>query len=206
MKVGLDALTLKAVSLDPLELLELTSAHGLEGLHFSARLLEGRDDAYVERFAEEAQARGLYLELAAAGVNPGQSKRTVAEMVADWIPLFPLARKLGAPILNTCFGLLKERTFSSPTLAEQIDLTIQVLRELSLLASDYDQIITMELHVDLTALELLHIIEEVDSLHVRVNLDTANALGLLEDPVDAARTLAPYVHTTHFKDTCIYPN
>ena len=205
MKVGLDALTLKAVSLDPLELLELTSAHSLEGLHFSARLLEGRDDAYVERLAEEAQARGLYLELAAAGVNPGQSKRTVAEMVADWIPLFPLARKLGAPILNTCFGLLKERTFSSPTLAEQIDLTIQVLRELSLLAADYDQIITMELHVDLTALELLHIIEEVNSLHVRVNLDTANALGLLEDPVDAARPLAPYVHTTHFKDTCIYP-
>ncbi len=193
MKVGLDALTLKAVSLDPLELLELTSAHGLEGLHFSARLLEGRDDAYVERFAEEAQARGLYLELAAAGVNPGQSKRTVAEMVADWIPLFPLARKLGAPILNTCFGLLKERTFSSPTLAEQIDLTIQVLRELSLLASDYDQIITMELFVDLTALELLHIIEEFDSLHVRVNLDTANALGHLEDPVDAART--PWRHT-----------
>ena len=196
MKVGLDALTLKAVSLDPLELLELTSAHSLEGLHFSARLLEGRDDAYVERLAEEAQARGLYLELAAAGVNPGQSKRTVAEMVADWIPLFPLARKLGAPILNTCFGLLKERTFSSPTLAEQIDLTIQVLRELSLLAADNDLIITME---------LLHIIEEVNSLHVRVNLDTANALGLLEDPVDAARPLAPYVHTTHFKDTCIYP-
>ena len=196
MKVGLDALTLKAVSLDPLELLELTSAHGLEGLHFSARLLEGRDDAYVERFAEEAQARGLYLELAAAGVNPGQSKRTVAEMVADWIPLFPLARKLGAPILNTCFGLLKERTFSSPTLAEQIDLTIQVLRELSLLASDYDQIITMELHVDLTALELLHIIEEVDSLHVRVNLDTANALA-------SSKTLL----TRHgpWRHTCIQP-
>ena len=43
------------------------------------------------------------------------------------------------------------------------------------------------------------------SEHVQVNLDTANALGLLEDPVDAARVLAPYVHTTHFKDTCIYP-
>ena len=52
MKVGLDALTLKAVSLDPLELLELTRAHRLEGLHFSARLLQGRDDAYVEELAQ----------------------------------------------------------------------------------------------------------------------------------------------------------
>ena len=139
------------------------------------------------------------------GVNPGRSGRSIAETVEDWNPLFALARKLDAPILNTCFGLLKERTFSAPTLAEQIELTIQVLRELSLLAADHDVIITMELHVDLTSLELVHIIEAVDSAHVRVNLDTANALGLLEDPVDAARALAPYVHTTHFKDTCIYP-
>ena len=205
MKVGLDALTLKAVSLDPLELLELTRAAGLEGLHFSARLLEGRDDAYVEKLAEEAKARGLYLELAGAVVNPGRSGRSVAEVVAEWKPLFPLARRLNAPILNTCFGLLKERTFSAPTLSEQIEMTIEVLRELSLIAADFDLMITMELHVDLTSLELVHIIEEVDSAHLRVNLDTANALGLLEDPVDAARTLAPYVHTTHFKDTCIYP-
>ncbi len=205
MKVGLDALTLKAVSLDPLELLELTRAHGLEGLHFSARLLQGRDDDYLDKLAAEAQAHGHYLELAGAGVNPGQSGRTVAEMVEEWKPLFPLARRLNAPFLNTCFGLLKERTFSAPTLAEQIELTIEVLRELSLMAADFDVIITMELHVDLTSLELVRMIEAVDSAHVRVNLDTANALGLLEDPVDAARALAPYVHTTHFKDTCIYP-
>ena len=205
MKVGLDALTLKAVSLDPLELLDLTRAHGMEGLHFSAGLLKGRDDAYIEKLAAEAEEHRLYLELAGAGVNPGRSGRSIAETVEDWNPLFALARKLDAPILNTCFGLLKERTFSAPTLAEQIELTIQVLRELSLLAADHDVIITMEIHVDLTSLELVHIIEAVDSAHVRVNLDTANALGLLEDPVDAARALAPYVHTTHFKDTCIYP-
>ena len=102
-----------------------------------------------------------------------------------------MAKRLGAPILNTCFGLLKERTYAAPTLIEQIDMTIQVLRELSVLAADYDVLITMELHVDLTALELAHIIEAVDSDYVRVNLDTANALGLLEDPVDAAQIPGP---------------
>ncbi len=205
MKVGLDALTLKAVSLDPLELLELTRAHSLEGLHFSSSLLKGRDDAYIETLAAEAEAQGLFLELAGAGVNPGRSGRSIAETVEEWKPLFALAKKLNAPILNTCFGLLKERTFSAPTLAEQIELTIEVLRDLSPMAADFDVIITMELHVDLTSLELVRIIDAVDSAHIRANLDTANALGLLEDPVDAARALAPYVHTTHFKDTCIYP-
>lgn len=57
MKVGLDALTLKAVSLDPLELLQQTRAHGLEGLHFSTRLLQGCDEAYVDRLSEKRRRR-----------------------------------------------------------------------------------------------------------------------------------------------------
>lgn len=205
MKVGLDALTLKSVSLDPLELLDQTLAHGLEGMHFSARLLEGRRAAFVDRLADRAQAHGLYLELAGPGVNPARSNKSVADMVAEWKPMFPLATQLSSPILNTCFGLIKERMFTAPALAEQIEVTTQVLRELGRMAADHNVIVTMELHVDLTSVELARMIEAVDSPHVGVNLDTANALGLLEDPMEAARRLAPYTKTTHFKDTCIYP-
>ena len=63
MRVGLEALTSKAVSLDPLELLGLAKAHALEGLHLSSRLLESRDDDFPERLAARAQANGLHLEL-----------------------------------------------------------------------------------------------------------------------------------------------
>ena len=115
-------------------------------------------------------------------------------MVAEWKPLFALAKRLNAPFLNTCFGLLKERTFSAPGLAEQIELTIEVLRELSLMAAEFDVMITMELHVDLTSLELVNIIEAVDSEHVQVNLDTANALG---------RT--PLTRHARWRLTCIRP-
>lgn len=205
MNVGLDAHTLRYLNLDPLGLLDQTIAHGLEGVHLGGRTLLERDDAYRAQFLEKARQHKLYLELVGAGVNPGRSGKSVADLVAEWQPLFPLAAAVGSPILNTCFGLFKERTFTEPTFAEQLQLTAQVLRALIPMAADYNVIVTMELHVDLTSLELRHLIETVDSPYIGVNLDTANALGLLEDPMEAAQTLLPYVHTTHFKDTCIYP-
>lgn len=205
MKVGLDAHTLRYLNLDPLGLLDQTLAHGLEGVHLGGRALLERDEAYRAQFLEKARQHNLYLELVGAGVNPGRSGKSVADLVADWQPLFPLAAEVGSPILNTCFGLFKERMFTEPTFGEQLELTAKVLRELSLMAADYKVIVTMELHVDLTSLELRQLIETVDSPYVGVNLDTANALGLLEDPIEAAQNLLPYVYSTHFKDTCIYP-
>jgi sugar phosphate isomerase/epimerase len=193
------------MNLDLLGLVEQTVAHGLEGLEISARTLLDQSVTERRQFLESAHAHNLYLELDGAGVNPGRSGKSVAEMVEEWKPLFPLAAEVGSPILNTCFGLIKERTFASPTFAEQLVLTTQVLRQLSKMAADYGVIVTMELHVDLTSLELVRLIEAVDSPYVGINLDTANALGLLEDPLEAAQNLLPYVHTTHFKDTCIYP-
>ncbi len=205
MKVGLDAHTLRTLNLDPLGLLDQTIAHGLEGVHFSSKPLLERDEGYRARFLEKARAHNLYLELVGAGINPGRSGKSVAEMVSEWEPLFPLAAEVGSPILNCCFGLFRERMFTSPTFTEQLDLTAQVLCELSKMGADYNVIVTVELHVDLTSMELRRLIETVDSPYVAVNLDTANALGLLEDPIEAAQNLLPYVRTTHLKDTCIYP-
>ena len=59
-------------------------------------------------------------------------------MVEEWKLVFEPASKLNAPYLNRSFGLLKERTFSSPTLSEQIELTIQVLHALVPLVADHD--------------------------------------------------------------------
>lgn len=204
MKVGLDAITLRALNLDPLGLLDKVVEYGLEGVQCSSQELLKLDGETRHRFVEKAAQEDLYLELTGAGVNPGQSGKSVDDLVEAWKPLFPLASEVGASILNTCLGLLRERMFKSPSLDEQIQMTIEVLRRLAPMAADYGITITMELHVDLTSRELARIVETVDSPYVGVNLDTANALGLLEDPVEAACNLLPYVRTTHYKDTCIY--
>ena len=43
-------------------------------------------------------------------------------------------------------------------------------------------------------------VEKMDSPYVGVCFDSANSLLLLEDPVDACRTLLPFIRTTHIKD------
>jgi len=204
MKIGLDTISFSSMKLDAMGLLEKTLEYKLEGLMLGAHEFINKPE-YTEEFLARLKANNLYVELSGAGVNPRDSGKSVEQMVEAWKPLFPLAARMGSPVLNTCFGLLKERTMTNPTFAEQYELTIQVLKALAPMAADYQVCVTMELHVDLTYNELARMIDKVNSPWVQVNLDTANAFGLMEDPVEAAEALAPYAKTTHFKDTCVIP-
>jgi 3-oxoisoapionate decarboxylase len=204
MKIGLDALTITLITKDPIEILQKIVDYGLEGGQLSSGVLREQSDTYLEEFMAYKRDHGLYLELTGAGINPGKADLSVDELVAGWEPLFPLAERLGADILNTCFGLFPLRMQESPSFSEQYDRTTKVLQRLAPMAADHGVTITVELHVDLTTRELERLIQTVDSPWVRVNLDTANPLGLLEDPIEAARILAPYAVTTHYKDGCVH--
>ena len=205
MRVGLDAYTLRESNLTIWQLIDRVVAHRLEGLQFDHHLLKHESPQRLQDLVARAAVLGLYLELAGPSINPGRTDGTVTEAADAWRPLFPLAEGIGSSIINTSFGLLKERLITSPSLTEQIEMTAQVLRALAPMAEAHNVTVAVELHVDLTSLELLRLIETVNSPHVAVNLDTANACGLMEDPVDAATRLAPYVRTAHLKDTCVYP-
>ena len=204
MKVGLDGITLNRTTRDPLELLEKVIAYGLEGVQTSASFFDGKDDDYFARFNDYKDANGLYVELAAAGVNPRDSGATVDELVERWKPIIALADRIDAVILNTCFGLYQERMMVEPSFQQQVAWTTEVLTKLAPLAEAAGKIVTMEIHVDLWSTELVSILEDVNSPAVRANVDTANPLGLVEDPIEAAKNLAPYAATTHYKDTCIF--
>ena len=60
--------------------------------------------------------------------------------------------------------------------------------------------LAVENHIDYNADEILRLIEEVDSPCFGINLDTANFLRVLDDPVAATEKLAPHVLATHIKD------
>ncbi|MCE5260314.1 MAG: sugar phosphate isomerase/epimerase [Chloroflexi bacterium] len=205
MKVGLDTISFNPMNLDPMGFLDKTIEYGLEGLQLlGTRTFIEKPAEYTEEFLAKLHAHNLYLELYGARVNPRDSGKSVAEMVEDWKPLFPVAARMGAHCLNTSFGLIKERTMTAPTFAEQYERSIQVLKALAPMAADYKVYVTMELHVDLTFNEMARLIETVNSPWIRVNFDTANPLGLMEDPVEAAERLAPYTQTTHYKDTIVF--
>ncbi|MHB9034739.1 MAG: sugar phosphate isomerase/epimerase family protein [Anaerolineae bacterium] len=204
MKVGLDNICFSTWKLDAMGLLQKTIDYSLEGLQLGSHLFLDKPAEYTDEFLAKLHEHNLYVELTGGGVNPRDSGKTVDQMIERWKPLFPLAAKMGAHCLNTCFGLYQERTMTSPTFAEQYEMAIQVLKGLAPMAADHKVFVTMELHVDLTYNELARMLDRVNSPWIRANLDTANSMGLMEDPVEAAEVLAPYAETTHYKDTCVY--
>jgi sugar phosphate isomerase/epimerase len=60
--------------------------------------------------------------------------------------------------------------------------------------------LAVENHIDYNADEIKWLVDAVDSDHFGVNLDTANFLRVLDDPVEATRKLAKHVYATHVKD------
>ena len=207
MKVGLDELPLMPLfELRPLGLLDKAAEYGFEGAMFSGwSLLE--DEAYRHQVIEKAREHHLYIELGGAGIDTALSGKSVPELLERWKPLFPVAVEAGSPILNTGLGMwpwegrvIQE---SGRTLEDQIRGGIATLRELSKMAADYGVVVTIHTAFQ-TASETLRIMEEVNSPYVGLCLDTANSFLVLEDPVDFARQVAPYVRSTHVKDSCIY--
>jgi sugar phosphate isomerase/epimerase len=87
----------------------------------------------------------------------------------------------------------------------QVRNSIRMLEEAVEVAREHDVVLAIENHIDFTSREILQIVEGVGSEFLRVNFDTGNTLRLYEDPVEAARRLAPYTVATHTKDIVTLP-
>jgi len=209
MKIGLDGGPiggLLKMGDDPLGLLDLAIEYGFEGILLSSRALR-EDETLRRQVIEKAGANDLYIELGGAGIDSALSGKSTEELVESWEPLFPLAAEVGSPILVTGLGtwpwegrVIQE---AGRTLADQIEGGIATLRALRPMAEEWGVTITIHTSFN-TAAEYVQIMEAVDLPNVGLCLDTANAFLVLEDPVDFARRVAPWVFSTHFKDSCIY--
>jgi sugar phosphate isomerase/epimerase len=82
--------------------------------------------------------------------------------------------------------------------------TIAVFRSVRAEAMDSGVKIALENHGDMQARELRALIEEAGPDLVRVCLDTGNPVWVVEDPYLSLETLAPYVITTHVRDSVVW--
>lgn len=142
------------------------------------------DDAGLERVLAWGHPTGLD-----GGTNPAtlmDLKRHLTSTVA-----------LGATIMRIVASLTR---YSPELEAQYANRLVPMLREAARAAADEGVTLALENHGDFTADSLLRLLELVDSPHLRVTLDTGNALRVLEDPVEATRKLAPYTVATHIKD------
>jgi 3-oxoisoapionate decarboxylase len=78
------------------------------------------------------------------------------------------------------------------------------LREVLPLAEDLGLAVAMENHQDATTEDLIRLAEMVDSPAYGVTLDTGNPLSVGQEPVEAARRLAPLIRHLHLKDYTVH--
>jgi sugar phosphate isomerase/epimerase len=73
------------------------------------------------------------------------------------------------------------------------------LREASRITADHGLFLAIENHQDFCSDELLELCGSCGR-NIGIALDTANPLAVAEDPLDAARAMAPKIRHVHFKD------
>jgi sugar phosphate isomerase/epimerase len=70
----------------------------------------------------------------------------------------------------------------------QLEILARWFREAAEIASKHGIRLAVENHIDYNSDEILWLIEQVGSEYFGINLDTANFLRVLDDPVEAARS------------------
>jgi len=106
-------------------------------------------------------------------------------------------------VVGTCSTHHRWRT--DPPLDQQLEQLAAAFGRLCPVAADHGVTLAIENHADYRAGDLLALLDRVNSPQLRVQLDTGNPYAVAEEPVEAARLLAPYAVSTHIKDMTIRP-
>ncbi|MBD3183936.1 TIM barrel protein [Candidatus Poribacteria bacterium] len=207
MKIGLDFIPLmQLLELDILGFMEKANELGYEGVMLpSGKLIA--DDDYRQEVIKKKNELGLYVEMGGSGIDASMSGRKPEELAESWKAFFDAALEMDVNVLLTGLGTWpwEGRIISKPgkSLRNQIEGGIATLKQVSKMAEDNHIAVTIHTAF-FTADEYVEIMEAVDSPFVGLCLDTANSFLVMEDPVEFARKTAPWVKSTHLKDSCIY--
>jgi len=145
------------------------------------RALTGTTTEHFQRVGSRAKEMGIALEVASGGIDPSKM-RLVLE----------LARLLGAEVVRT--------TVNEQGSEAVIEKATVAFRQVAPEFEDVGIALAIENHEDLTATQVVDLIERVDYPAVGAVYDSGNSIPFYQDPVKEAKLLAPYVRTTHIKD------
>ena len=168
----------------------------VDGVSLESCFFESLEPDYLTMIKEECDKHNLERVLAWGhpdGLEAGSNEDAWREMNE----LIPRVQYMGTDIMRIVASSLM---FYHEPHEPQIDALVRMLKESVKIAEDNGVILAIENHIDYTSKEILQILDRVSSDALRINFDTGNTLRVMEDPVEAAKRLAPYTVATHTKD------
>jgi len=201
MKLGLDSYSYHLAfgahpdftpsqKMDLFQFMDRVKELGLDGFQIDPMHLVSQKDSYLREILAYSKEKNLFLEYGTMGIK--------AECLMNELDT---CAKLESTILRTFIGF--DRYDKKINIHLEIESAIEHLNKVKNRAAELNIKIAIENHGDVSSDELVDIVEKVASPNVGICLDLGNALVTFEDPLEAAKKMAPYTFTTHFKDYAI---
>jgi sugar phosphate isomerase/epimerase len=178
-------------------------------VHFSEpRLLGAAGAAALRDVRICAQELGIALEVGMLSIASGATifNAAAGSGEAQLAQAIDLATALGSPIVRCVVGTYRDRAQpgSRGGIAARVAEALAAIAAVRTRALDAGVKIAVENHAgDLQSRELEALVEGGGTDLVGVCLDAGNAFWAIEDPHAALETLAPYILTSHTRDTAV---
>jgi sugar phosphate isomerase/epimerase len=207
MKLGVDIYTIRSQGWDAFEILDYCAGIGLDLVHFSdLNSFASTEDAYLREVKAHADGLGLALEVGMMSICPTATifDATEGTAVEQTTRMLHIGSTLGSAILRCVLGSNADRHTEAP-LETHIQGTIETCKAVRDLAMDLGIVLAIENHAgDLQGWELKRLIEAAGPEYVGACIDSGNPVWVGEDPLVTLEHLAPYVATSHVRDSAVW--
>jgi len=207
IKLGFDTYSLRAFKWKAPQLVDYAGSLKLDTIQISSLdEYESKEPAYLRKIKDQAARYNMVLDGGMGCICPSsrsfnKNGPPARERVLEGLRI---ARAVGASAMRCFMGSSADRTGPLPIEAHMQN-TINVFKSVRSEALDLGVKIALENHDgDMQAREVKIIIEESGKDYIGSNLDTGNPLWVVEDPFVTLETLAPYVVTTHIRDSVLF--
>src|SRR5947207_435655 len=207
VRFGVDLYSIRSQGWTPFQYLDYCAKWKAKVVHFSEiRFIGSLEAANLRQVRAHAEKLGIEIEIGMRSICPSSKMFDPAQGTAEeqLTRMIHAAKVAGSPIVRAVLGSMADRIGPIP-IEGHIENTAKVLRKVRSLAMDHGLKIAIENHAgDMQGRELKMLIEEAGKDFVGACLDSGNPLWTIEDPHLTLETLAPYVLTSHVRDSALW--
>lgn len=196
---SVQAMASRGPTLPAEKFVDLCKSFGSDGCQMDIAQLSSTEADYLKGIRAALEGKGMFLELSVSG-------KVLADHEA-FARAAAVARSLGVSRLRVAFlsGRRYENFAEMKKWKEFADHSQRTLGRIEPLLKQHKLLVGIENHKDWLADELAEMLGRISSPYLGACVDFGNNLALLEDSVEVAQKLAPFVVTTHLKDMAISP-
>lgn len=205
--LGLDTYSLRSLRWNVFQLLDYAAAQKIPAIQASISNFESTDPAYLTRARDHARRLNILLEpgygrisTVSKGYNPSQPHPVKVLEAA-----IAAAKILEARTFRVFLGNPADRA-AGITPAAFIDDAVKTLRQVRAQAEDAQLKIAIENHGEFHSRHVRTIVEQAGPSYTAACYDAGNPVLTAEDPLEALETLAPFIATSHIRDSVVFPH